>query len=215
MARERRFTADAAHELRTPLAALRIQLEVASQSPRPDARRKALLQALAGCERAAHLVSQLLKLARLDQARPALARIDLAALVHAAAQGIAPPACVALTGPWQVAGHAGLLEILLRNLLDNARRYGGPGATVTLRREGDALLVEDNGPGVPPALLARLDERFFRVHPEDSQGVGLGLSIVRRVAQLHGAALSWSNRAEGGFAIRLALPATGQTHGTD
>ncbi len=197
---ERRFTADAAHELRTPVAALRAQAEVALASADEEERAKALRGVLAGCDRAAHLIDQLLTLARLDPARidatpEAAERTDLAAVardVAADAAQLAYERGVELSldaaAPVPVALEPTQLRILLRNLVDNAVRYcGGAGHHVEVRvsaADGPVCEVIDDGPGLPPAVRARLGERFHRGEAVDPQGSGLGWSIVRRIAEL-------------------------------
>lgn len=210
---ERRFTADAAHELRTPLAALRVQAQVARLSRQAPMRDKALQQVLDGVDRADHLVSQLLRLARLDPQRAPehMDRVSLRALVEEVV-GTEPGAATQEARPIEldlpaadacVQGDAELLGIALRNLLDNARRYAGADGPVTIaaRRSaaGGELWVRDRGPGVSIAELARLGQRFFRGTNQLQEGSGLGLAIVRRIAELHGARLVLGNRPEGGF----------------
>ena len=208
--RERRFTADAAHEMRTPLAALRVQLEIAQSSPRPAAREKALSQAILGLDRTTHLLGQLLDLARLDHARqPPNDPLDLVALARTALHhaGLPDDALhLQIRDPQVCHGHAGLMSLLLRNLLDNARRYAGESATITVSIDGCTLIVADDGPGVAPDVLAHLGERFFRPPGQVQPGAGLGLSIVQRIAELHGARLALANRSEGGFQVCLSLP---------
>ncbi|MBT9595008.1 MAG: sensor histidine kinase N-terminal domain-containing protein [Vitreoscilla sp.] len=220
---ERRFTADAAHELRTPIAAIRAQAEVALGASGDEERRHALQGTLQGCDRASRLVQQMLMLARLDA--PGLAHpatVDLSALVRQVAADLAPLALakvqtLSLEGAdaaCPVQGDADLLALLLRNLLDNAIRYSPRGATIVLSLQGPqhghgALLgLEDGGPGLEPAQLARLGERFFRVAGQDLPGSGLGWSIVRRIAEAHGASLT-TGRSErlGGLAVTLRWPA--------
>ena len=212
---ERRFTADAAHELRTPLAAARIQAQVALLSPDAEKRNHALAQALAGLDRATRLVEQMLRLARLDPLaqlpqKQSINLVELAQRVAAGVQDAAPHARIALdlaeNGP-PVDGDPDLLEVALRNLLDNAIRYSPEGSevTVVLRNDGDVsvLSVCDNGPGVAPEELPRLMERFYRGASVTAEGSGLGLTIVSRIAELHGATLELDNRTGGGFEARL------------
>ncbi|WP_051304757.1 ATP-binding protein [Chitinilyticum litopenaei] len=207
MAREQRFTADAAHELRTPLAALQIQLDVASSSPRPEARERALRQAHAGVARATQLVNQLLELARLEHLGELHSQpLDLAALAMAAAREDGD-GVVQVSGacPLRPPGDAALFRLLLRNLIDNARRYGA--TPVMLQLHASGLTVADCGPGVDADTLARLGERFFRPPGQAQTGAGLGLSIVQRIATLHGAQLRLYNQPDGGFAVSISWPA--------
>ncbi|MGE3163027.1 MAG: ATP-binding protein [Burkholderiales bacterium] len=220
LARERRLTADAAHELRTPLAVLSTQAQVARRASSEAARNEALDALVAGAERAARLVEQMLTLARLESgesagaAQPvalrALAREVLAeAAPFAHAKGIE---LELVEGPeLAVNGHAGLLGVLLRNLVDNAVRYTSDGGAVRVTlggdRSGARLEVSDNGPGVPPQALGRLGERFHRLEGAGETGSGLGLSIVRRVAELHGGRVRFAPGAGGrGLAATVELP---------
>ena len=222
MDNERRFTADAAHELRTPLAALRAQAQVARGASDDRERIRALDNVIAGCDRAAHLVDQLLTLARLEPAHAQVAHADvaLAPLVQAAIAEATPAALdkdidIELTegAPAHVQGDARLLGILLRNLLDNAIRYSPRGSTVTVdvgRDDGRArLTIRDHGPGVPPEARARLGQRFERFGVSDVTGTGLGLSIVARIAELHGARVTFGDAPSGGLAVDVTFPAAG------
>lgn len=204
---ERRFTADAAHELRTPLAGIRMQAQVAQGADDADERNQALAATLQGCDRAARLVDQLLQLARLEnQADVTNHRAHVPTWVRTLTADLAP---VAARRGQQVqvncdeAPHAdlpatawcpvpeGLLGILLRNLLDNALRYSPDGATVRVDcgqwPDGRSYLcVDDSGPGMQPDDIRRLGERFFRVVGTHQPGSGLGWSIVMRIARLYG-----------------------------
>ncbi|MFZ5724609.1 MAG: ATP-binding protein [Pseudomonadota bacterium] len=222
-ARERRFTADAAHELRTPLAALRVQAENAAAATDETARRRALDNLLHGVDRASRLVSQMLIMARLepeDVARSFVA-VPVGTLVREELAALAPLALARgqeldfldESAGLAVPGDAPALGILVRNLVDNALRYSPPGSLVrVLLRPVEPrqleLRVLDEGPGVPPALGERVFERFFRGDSGDGDGAGLGLAIVRRIVQLHGGAVSVLPRQgtlPGGF--RVVLPA--------
>jgi two-component system sensor histidine kinase QseC len=221
---ERRFTADAAHELRTPIAAIRAQAQAALGETEAGARRHALLSTLEGCDRAARLVDQLLTLSRLEaDAAPATQRVELVALARQVAADLAPRAlakrqALALEAPavaW-VQGNETLLAVLLRNLLDNAVRYSPAGARVELRLQaapgGVDCTIEDSGPGLADAARARLGERFFRVGGSDESGSGLGWSIAERIAQVHGTRLqAGPSAALGGLAVSLRLPAAAAT----
>jgi len=194
---ERRFTADAAHELRTPIAAIRAQAQVALTEPDEARRQHALRASLEGCDRATRLVEQLLTLSRLEAgAAVTMQPVDLAALARQVVGDLAPRALHkrqdlgAATEPCTVQGDATLLGVLLRNLVDNALRYSPRGARidVTVRSAGgQALLqVEDSGPGLPADQAQRLGRRFERGLGHEESGSGLGWSILRRIAEAHG-----------------------------
>lgn len=213
---ERRFTADAAHELRTPLAALKTQAQVALRAGDAGQRSQALQQVIQGVDRATHLVQQLLTLARLDPQTGAMAgaKIDLQALAASVLAEIAPAAVakdIELTlaeGSGSVLGDATALGILIRNLADNAVRYTPPAGrvTVSVAQSGGEVMLEvtDTGPGIPPEERARVLERFYRVLGSGEIGSGLGLSIVKRIAELHGARVSLGE-GENGMGLRVRV----------
>ena len=228
VAGERRFTADAAHELRTPIAAIRMQAQVAQGATQDEERRAALDATIAGCDRATRLVDQLLQLARLEadavDAQPAAGRdtpTDLAAVAARLVRELSDAARargqqIRLECPPQpvdVPMSAALAAVLLRNLLDNALRYGPDGGTVAVQllpaqaTHGVRLCVEDAGPGLSDADLARLGERFFRVLGSGQSGSGLGWSIVRRLARLHALQLHIDRSpALGGLRVTVDWP---------
>ena len=221
LARERQFTADAAHELRTPIAALRTQAQVALGATADEERTKAMRQVLVGCDRATRLVDQMLTLARLDPARPRpftscnLGPIVRAALAEAAPSAMRKSVEVELVGgdAHTVTGDPTLLAILARNLIDNAVRYGTPGTTVraSVVRHADTveLQIADDGPGVPSAELSRLGERFYRQTGTRETGSGLGLSIVRRIAEVHRGTVKFHAAETGtGLVVSVRLPAS-------
>lgn len=214
---ERRFTADASHELRTPIAAIRTQAQVALAETDDSLRRHALHNTLAGCDRATRLVEQLLTLSRLEAAdAPAMRSVDLSALTRQVVAELAPKAIgknqtLELDAPTPCAlpGNDILLAVLVRNLVDNAMRYSPPSARIeiTVRIEnGHAVLrVEDSGPGLQDAERARLGERFFRVPGSQEGGSGLGWSIVRRIASAHHLDVQVSRSpALGGLAVQIS-----------
>jgi len=217
---ERRFTADAAHELRTPIAAIRAQAQVALQAGENEAQRRHALQAtLAGCDRAAHLVEQLLTLARLEAMPMALQPVDLAPLTRTVLAELAPLALqrdqqLELEVPPEQAWVAGVpawLGVLLRNLVDNALRYSPDGARVRVRVELQqaqiVLQVEDSGPGLPAEVQSHLGERFYRPPGQSQSGSGLGWSIVRRIVQASGAQAQVGASVElGGLAVTVRWP---------
>ncbi|MCA6218223.1 sensor histidine kinase N-terminal domain-containing protein [Ideonella sp. B7] len=219
---ERRFTADAAHELRTPIAAIRAQAQVALAATADDERRHALQATLQGCDRANHLVQQLLTLSRVEAAHhasgpgtPPPPLVDLAGVARAVVGELAPTAVarqqtLALEAPdtLPLPGNDTLLRVLLRNLVDNALRYSPEGAEVQVRltqdSDGTHLEVEDSGPGLEEAELARLGERFFRKLGTGVSGSGLGWSIVRRIAAAQHAQLQVTRSTRlGGLWVRV------------
>lgn len=217
LASERRFTADAAHELRTPIAAIRAQAQVAMGEADEALRREALQKTLEGCDRATRVVNQLLTLSRLEAlAAPPASRVDLSAVARRVAAELAPQAVskgqsieLEAAAPALVAGDETLLEVLVRNLVDNAVRYCPPAARIRMEVAAEAgrvtLRVEDSGPGMEPAQRERLGERFFRVAGTGESGSGLGWSIVRRIACVHGMTVRVEPSAElGGLAVEVA-----------
>lgn len=217
---ERRFTADAAHELRTPIAAIRMQAQVALGAGDDVAGRNHALQTtLAGCDRASHLVDQLLTLARLEaaSAAPALP-VDLGALARRVAAELVYVALgrqqeitVLVDADCPVAANEALLGVLVRNLVDNALRYSPDGARVDVmvhrHANGAVLQVQDSGPGMAEDAIAHLGERFFRVLGNDQTGSGLGWSIVRRLLDVFGAEAQIGRSQElGGLLVRVYWP---------
>ncbi|MBK7000819.1 MAG: sensor histidine kinase N-terminal domain-containing protein [Rhodoferax sp.] len=216
---ERRFTTDASHELRTPIAAIRTQAQVALAETDDILRRHALQNTIAGCDRATHLVEQLLTLSRLEaSAQPAMTELNLVeltrqVLAEEAAKAIGKGQLLSLEAPQShdttMTGNAALLAVLIRNLLDNALRYSPAGARIQVvveQCDGHvALRVEDSGPGMSEVDCQRLGERFFRVIGSDQDGSGLGWSIVQRIAAVHGLKLHMGRSSElGGLAVRVA-----------
>ncbi|MGW3653366.1 ATP-binding protein [Streptomyces sp. NPDC000878] len=205
--RQRRFVADASHELRSPIASLRTQLEVGAAHPE-------LLDVDGAVEdtvRLQRLAADLLLLARLDAGeRPADARVDLAGLVREQVEGRAGVTLEAAAGV-EVAGSRGQLGRLVANLLDNAQRHARSAVTVDVRREGERAVVEvaDDGDGVPEGDRERVFERFVRLddaRSRDDGGAGLGLAIARDVAVRHGGTLTVGEAATGGALFGLRLP---------
>jgi two-component system sensor histidine kinase QseC len=198
METERRFTADAAHELRTPIAAIRAQAQVAlSSTTNDEMRQQALQDTLLGCDRASRVVEQLLTLARVEGPQDVASEpFRLDQLAQQVMADLTPEALrrgqtleLLASEPLQITGQSTLWHILLRNLIDNALRYSPDGATVRIqaqRLNGHQVevTVQDSGPGLSPEDLDRLGERFFRVLGTSATGSGLGWSIVRHIAAL-------------------------------
>jgi two-component system sensor histidine kinase QseC len=221
---ERRFTADAAHELRTPIAAIRAQAQVALGESDDSLRRHALQGTLEGCDRATHLVEQLLTLSRLESDLVRRRQsVDLGAVSKRVVAEIAPKAIGkqqrleldAVPG-CTVAGDEALLTVLVRNLVDNAVRYSPRSARVEVRvarQDGRVVLtVEDSGPGLAEGELHRLGERFFRVAGIEESGSGLGWSIAQRIATAHQADVRAQRSTRlGGLSVQVSfalLPVT-------
>jgi two-component system sensor histidine kinase QseC len=226
MISERRFTADAAHELRTPIAGIRAQAQVALGAGSDDAQREHALQAtLAGCDRATRLVEQLLTLARLevapDTSGTGAEPLDLSALTRRVAANLAPAALARAQMleleadlPCLVIGDETLLGVLVRNLIDNAMRYSPDQAQVwvnVISESGQTVLrVHDSGAGMTDPEIARLGERFFRVLGNEQPGSGLGWSIVRRIAAVFGAQIQVKRSQRlGGLAVTVRWPVPG------
>nr|WP_268991682.1 quorum sensing histidine kinase QseC [Limnobaculum eriocheiris] len=210
MMRERRFTSDAAHELRSPLAALRVQTEVVQISGDDETMRQhALANLTDGIDRSTRVVDQLLMLSRLDSFSQLddVQQIEWQLLLQngiadiyskAQAEDVDIRLDIRQT-PAPVKGQQLLLSVMVRNLLDNAIRYGCQGKIITVTLDKHSFSVEDEGPGVSDEYLQRIGERFFRPPGQEKNGSGLGLSIVQRIAHLHGLDVKFSNRESGGF----------------
>jgi len=198
---QRRFTADAAHELRTPLAALKLQLDLARRTTDPAARNAAFDDLDAGMRRVEHLVDQLLTLARVEPESLAAraTECDLAELARESIVARAPVAAdkgvdlgLVHADPARVHGDPATLAILMSNLIDNALRHTPAGGRVDVAVEngGKPLFrVSDTGPGIAPEERERVFDRFYRVISTHDAGSGLGLSIVKRIADAHHATL--------------------------
>ncbi len=211
IAAQKRFIADAAHQMKTPLAGLRTQAELALRETDPAQLRRSLQQVAISSDRTAHLISQLLALARMENLRDAahLEALDLAPLTREVVTDWANRAIERQIDfgfesddePLPVAGHPILLRELFNNLIDNAVRYTPPGGRVTIRVHRDAqgvrFEVEDSGSGIAVADRDLVFERFYRVLGTQTDGSGLGLAIVREIAEQHGAQVTISGRDPG------------------
>lgn len=209
---QRRVTADAAHELRTPLAALRAQWEAAQVSQGEPARKHALEQVGVGIERLSHLVVQLLELAGAESLQSTTMSQDVAwpnvvgnalsdclPMIEARGSDVEvhwpeERASGETAKPLPLLGDEALLTTMLRNLIDNALRYSPPGSPVHVYFEPERVLVEDRGAGVSPEQMTRLGDRFHRPAGQRETGSGLGISIVRRIAAMHGLEVVFSYR---------------------
>lgn len=203
---QKRFIADAAHQMKTPLAGMRTQSELALRENDPDEVRRSLEQLAKSSQSATRLVNQLLTLARAEDPTPSakpLKSLDLCDLTRTVVQEWVPASFVHAIDfgleqpghPIMISGNPIMLRELLNNLIDNALRYTPAGGSVTIRLAIDAvdkravLEVEDTGPGIPPAERIHVFERFYRILGTNVEGSGLGLAIVREIAQQHDAAL--------------------------
>jgi signal transduction histidine kinase len=221
VAAQRRFVANASHELRTPLTVIRTGAEVALDDPHAgvDELRAVAREAVETTERTEQLLQGLLLLAALDGAAdgalPATP-VDLAAITARAVAATRPEARAAGVTlradlqPARTCGDGALLERLVGNLVENAIRHGGPGAVhvaVAAETDGARLTVANRGPVLGEAELARLTQPFERLHRAGGPGAGLGLSIVRGVAEAHGGALRLAAEPGGGLRATVLLPA--------
>ena len=225
---QKHFIADAAHELRTPMMALSIQIQLAQSADNEQEMQQALAQLQAGVIRLSHLTQQLLTLARLEpDARTAIPQlVELSALCKSVIQDQIQLAeskqiDLGLTTREKVSvcGDPDALRILLNNLVNNAIRYTPAHGAVDLavRREAGMTVLDvcDSGPGIPEAERARVLERFYRGSNQDVPGSGLGLSIVQRIAERHGARLSLGSGPDGkGLQVQVHFPASAVTAAT-
>jgi two-component system OmpR family sensor kinase/two-component system sensor histidine kinase QseC len=224
--KQRAFVADAAHELRSPLTALKLQIQVLRRSHDEQSRSQAVASLADGVDRASRLVDQLLALARSESVGgpstlTSAAPVPLGEIARQALADTVPYASsrnINLTleadDKVKVAGDKAALSIMVRNLADNAVRYCPPGATVlvalTALPSGSALLtVDDSGPGIPEAERERVLDRFYRREANESgeSGTGLGLAIVKNIAIQHGAQLTLGSSALGGLRVEVEFPA--------
>ena len=216
---QRAFVADAAHELRSPLTALKLQVELVQRATDEPSRRQAIQELAAGTARMRHLVEQLLALARAEPGG-AGAMLDEVDVAEAARQAIADTVALAAAGGVELEldarqaqlarADAAALRMLVRNLVDNAARYSRRGGRVGVRVTGDEtrviVRVDDSGPGIPEAERVRVFDRFYRRESAESAGSGLGLAIVRTIADRHGAQVTLGNSPLGGLRVEVRLP---------
>lgn len=216
---QQHFVGDAAHELRTPLAALKLQVQSLERAnDNPEARRIAIGRLGAGIERATRLVEQLLVLARQEASATPHQAVDLAGVAKRAVAdlaGLAQARSIDLglqrADSADIQGQPDALMILARNLVDNAIKYTPNGGTVDVSVVADTravrLTVEDSGPGIPPEERERVFDRFYRVPGSDAAGSGLGLAIIKSIAQQHGATLALGESQRlGGLEVTVTFP---------
>ena len=217
---QRAFVADAAHELRSPLTALKLQLELLRRADDAETREAARVAIGEGIGRASRLVEQLLALARSEpDAVLPVERVDLAAVARQAIDDTTPFAdsrsvSIALIAPGEafVKGDPVALNLLVRNLVDNAVRYSPTASRVEVRvrqQSGEVVLeVDDSGPGIPDAERERVFDRFYRRADATGSGSGLGLAIVRSVASAHAATVRLAPSKLGGLMVSVSFLAT-------
>jgi signal transduction histidine kinase len=221
-AAQRALVADAAHELRTPLAVVRLQAQALEQAGEPQEREEAAQALRGGLERAGRLVQQLLTLARQEPGAPAAPPqpLRLDSLLREVLAELAPLAheknlelSLHAAGPVEVIGDAGGLQALAGNLVDNALRYTPAPGTVSVHLEaqgGNAVLrVCDSGPGIAPALRAPALQRFSRLPGNAASGSGLGLAIAVAVVERHRGRMELGEAENGGLEVRVELPLRG------
>lgn len=216
---QRQFTADAAHELRTPLAAIQLQLELLIRAKTDLERTDAMQRLTQGVKRATHLAQQLLVFARVEpreKVQMADLRLDnilretiglFSPAAHAKGIDLGLGRCAAIT----VRGDAEKIQILINNLVDNALRYTQAGGQVTgevfMENGAPVLAVSDNGPGIALHERERVFDRFYRVTGTQTEGTGLGLAIVRRIAEQHGATAAIGTGPDGkGLTVSVRFP---------
>ncbi len=215
---QRRFVADAAHELRTPLTALKLQAQMATRAQNAVERQETLARLQEGIDRAAHLVGQLLAMARLEpEAQAERVPVEMEGLVKGVVSDFSTVADarkvdLGLTGsvPVIFRGHPEPLRVLVGNLIDNAVRYTPPGGRVDVALSQEAgwavLTVSDTGPGIPAEEREKVFRRFYRLAGQETTGSGLGLAIVREIVQLCQGQIALGDAPGGGLQIEVRLP---------
>lgn len=214
--KERRFTSDAAHELRSPLAALKVQAEVLAMTEDKEEQLTRLKNIHASIDRASHLIEQLLILSRLDplQAIPDCQPIHWEVLIPQTLQSLSLSAREKqirlkldaqehLETALPLQGNYLLIQTMLRNILDNAIRYSPENTTITLTITKQSIKVQDQGPGIAPQDMERIRERFYRPAGQTQQGSGLGFSIIETIAELHGLHMSLQSEQGKGLTVIL------------
>lgn len=213
--KQERFVADAAHELRTPLASVRLRLETAQARGRTDTDGQLVPDLLAETLRLSSVVEQLLLLARSDAGlTTTMTPVDLDDVVRDVLRGcpmFPVELCSGVVEPVQVQGEAGLLEQVVRNLVDNAVRHAQSSVEVSLKREADRALltVDDDGSGIPPSARTEVFHRFVRLDEDRGRGgggVGLGLAIVEAIVRLHSGTVEACDSPAGGARLAVRLP---------
>lgn len=216
---QQRFVADAAHELRSPLTALKLQVQTLARAKDETARSQAVARLLGGVDRASRLVEQLLALARQDPLAEAaeLKLLSLPTCIEQAAGDVVPvaqPRHIQLEydadNQIEIVGDAESVRVLVRNLLDNAVRYTPEHGQVRISLTADdafaLLTVQDSGPGIPEEERERIFDRFYRVPGTSQTGSGLGLAIVKAIAARHDASVQLGRSELGGLAVTVAFP---------
>jgi two-component system sensor histidine kinase QseC len=221
--REKRFAADAAHELRTPLAALKTQAQVALNTDHIEKKDVALQKLISGVNRTTHIVQQLLIMSKLVPEASGVNDLDTVNLQRITREVLAMLAPSAVEKQIElefitddrapnIAGNSTALSILIRNLVDNAIRYCTEHGNVLVKvyqQDQDVILeVRDNGPGIPTELQDRVFERFFRVLGNKGSGSGLGLAIVQQISELHNGRVTLESPSEGttGLIVKVIFP---------
>lgn len=222
MENERRFTADAAHELRTPLAGIKTQAQLAMRTDDISTRAGALHQIIRTVDRCTHMSEQLLAMARLDPdyTLGSHEKIKLNGVIRAVCTELAEMAKnkqitidLKLTDNICIRGNSQTLNIMLRNLIDNAIRYTSEHGRILIRLATEnkkiILSIDDNGPGIAEEMTAHVFNRFYRIRGGDEKGSGLGLSIAKRIADLHGAEIRLAPSELGGLKVEMIFSPAG------